>query len=212
MYHPAWYHSWPLWLLTAAVVCLLAALAGLFIWRRMTAVQRKILATLHNIADRLLRNVVLPDGVGGHVAADAIMLRDGRLYVLAIHDVEGAIFGGEKMDQWTAMGQHRRFTFRNPLRLMHDRVLALHALVPEFTIVPRILFSARGHFPKGRPEGVELLEEFAAPLRRPQKTTPPPLLDASLEAAWMRLRDIAGVPPGKEAPEFGAILSDNGET
>lgn len=207
MYHSAWYHSWLLWLLAGVAVCLMAALVGFFVWRRMTAARRQTLATLRNIADRLLRNVVLPDGVGGHVAADAIMLRDSRLYVLAIHDVEGAIFGSEKMDQWTTMGRHQRFTFRNPLRLMHDRVLALHTLVPELTIVPRILFTARGHFPKGRPGGVELLEEFAAPLRRPKKTAPP-LLDARLEAVWTRLRDMAGVPPGKEVPEFGAKLSD----
>ena len=188
-----------------------AALIALSVWLRLTSTRRRTLSTLRNIADRLLRDVVLPDGVGGHIAVDALLLRDGQLYVLSLFNVEGAIFGGEQMDQWIAMSPHRRFSFRNPLHLMQDRVLALRALAPELTIAPRILFTGRGHFPKGRPKGVEKLVEFAQPLHR-QKQALPPVLDAQLEAIWTRLRETAGVPPGKEIPEFSARLSGAAET
>jgi hypothetical protein len=154
---------------------------------------------LRNVADRLLRNVVLPDGVGGHIGVDVLLLRDNRLYVLAMLHAEGAIFGGDKMDQWTIMGRHKRFIFRNPLHLMQDRMLALRALVPELTLVPRIVFTGHGHFPKGRPEDVELLTEFAAPLRRPRKFKAP-ALEPKLEEIWTRLREAAGVPSGQEVP------------
>lgn len=156
-------------------------------------------ATLRNIADRLLRDVMLPDGVGGYVGVDALVLRDAKLYVLTIHNVEGAIFAGEKMDQWTVIG-HRRSSFRNPLHRMQDQLAALRILMPGYALVPRIVFTGRGHFPKGRPAGAELLEEFAGPLRRPRKAIPA-VLDEKLEAAWARLREAAGVLPGKETPE-----------
>ncbi len=192
-----WFDDGWFWLLVALAAFLIAGLMALFIWLRLTASRRRMLATLRNISDRLLHNVVLPDGVGGHIGIDALLLRDGRLYVLILRDAEGAIFGAEKMDQWTAISRHRRFNFRNPLHLMQNQTLAIRALVPELTIEPRIIFTRHARFPKGRPEGVELLAEFAKPLRRPKKT-PEPELDAQLEIIWSHLREAAGVPQGKE--------------
>ena len=192
-----WFDDSWFWLPAAFAVCLITGLMALFIWRRLTASCRHTLATLRNISDRLLHNVVLPDGVGSHIGIDALLLRDGKLYVLILRDAEGAIFGAEKMDQWAAISRHRRFNFRNPLHLMQDQTLAIRALVPELTIEPRIIFTRHARFPKGRPEGVELLEEFAKPLRRPKKT-PEPELDVQLEIIWSHLCEAAGVPQGKE--------------
>ncbi len=192
-----WFDDGWFWLLVAVAAFLIAGLMALFIWLRLTASRRRMLATLRNISDRLLYNVVLPDGVGGHIGIDALLLRDGRVYVLILRDAEGAIFGAEKMDQWTAISRHRRFNFRNPLYLMQNQTLAIRALVPELTIEPRIIFTRHARFPKGRPEGVELLAEFAKPLRRPEKT-PEPELDVQLEIIWSHLREAAGVPQGKE--------------
>ena len=190
--------SW-LWLLVALAALLIAGLITLLIWLRLTTVRRRTLSTLRNISDRLLHNVVLPDGVGGHIGVDALLLRDGKLYVLMLRDVEGAIFGAENMDQWVAIIHYRRFSFRNPLHLIRDQTLALRTLVPELTIMPRIIFTRHARFPKGRPDGVELLEEFAKPLRRPEKA-PIPELEAQLEIIWTNLREAAGVLPGKETP------------
>lgn len=201
-----WYEASWLWLVVMGVAGLGSLAIVWIVWRHRTSPRNQMLATLRNISDRLLRNVMLPDSLGGHIGADAVMLRDGRIYVLSIHDADGAIFGGEKMDRWTAIGRHRRDTFRNPLRIMQERVAAVQALVPEFTIAPRVLFTARGHFPKGRPEGVELLEEFAAPLRR-RKSMAPVALDPEREGAWIRLQQAAGVPAGKELPSTDALGS-----
>jgi hypothetical protein len=116
---------------------------------------------------------------------------------LDIRDVEGAVFGAEKMDIWTAMGRRRRYQFNNPIRPMHDRVTAVRELVPELESVPRILFTSRGHFPKGRPDGVQLLEEFAQPLLRDRKTAATVIVDAGAEAAWLKLCAAAQVLPDK---------------
>lgn len=192
-----WYESWLLWLIVVVVVCVLVVVVIAMLWLRVTAARRHTLGTLRNVADHLLRDVVLPDGVGGHVGMDVLLLRDNQLYLLLLRHADGAIFAGDKMDQWSVVGR-RRFVFHNPLHALQDRVIALHALVPEFTIVPYVLFTGRSHFPKGCPAKVALFEEFTGPLRRKKKS--PVTLDTKLEAAWIRLREAAGVPADKEVP------------
>lgn len=194
----AWYASGYFWTLAGTVAAALLLLAIGLIWLRVTRMRRRVARTLRNIADRLMRDIAIPDGIGGFVPVDAIVLRDRRLYVLDIRDLEGAIFGAEKMDIWTAMGR-KRYQFNNPLRPMHDRVTAVKLLAPGIEVLPRILFTSRGHFPKGRPTGVQLLEEFAQPLLRDKKTAATSL-DDDLQKLWEQLCQAAGVPPGKERP------------
>ena len=196
----AWYDNWLFWTLSSTgLVVLLAALA-LWGWLRVTAIQRGVTRTLRNIADRLVRDVMLPDGIGGFVPVDAVILRGRQIFVLDIRDVEGAVFGSEKMDVWTAMGRRRRYQFNNPIRPMHDRVTAVKQLAPGFDTVPRILFTSRGHFPKGRPDGVQLLEEFAQPLLRAKQKGPVSISD-DLQAAWDQICQAANVTAGRERPE-----------
>ena len=194
----AWYDNWLMWAVACGV--LVAAIVGVSaaLWLRATAVSRDVSRTLRTISDRLIRDVVVPDGVGGFVPVDALVLRDRKLYVLDIRDVEGAVFGSEKMDIWTAMGR-RRHQFNNPIRPMHDRLAAVKYLVPGIETSSRILFTSRGHFPKGRPDGVLLLEEFAQPLLRP-KLKKPVELDAATQETWNTICEAANVPPGKERP------------
>ena len=69
----AWYDNWLFWTLsTSALVVLLAALS-LWAWLRVTAIQRGVTRTLRNISDRLVRDVMLPDGIGGLII-DQIVL------------------------------------------------------------------------------------------------------------------------------------------
>ena len=193
-----WYDNWVLWTGASAVALAAVGGAGLLVWLRISAVRRDVDRTLRVIADRLIRDVVMPDGIGGFVPLDALLLRDRKLYVLDIRDVEGAVFGSEKMDIWTAMGK-KRYQFNNPIRPMHDRVAAVKFLVPGVEVLPRILFTSRGHFPKGRPDGVQLLEEFAQPLLR-VKPKKPVELEADWQGRWQQICEAANVPPGKEKP------------
>lgn len=201
--HP-WYENWLLWLSVAIAICILAVAIAMFIWLRLTAARRHTLGALRNIADRLLREVVLPDGVGGHVGVDVLLLRDKQLYLLLLRHADGAIFAGDKMDQWSAVGR-RRFVFHNPLHALQDRSIALRALVPEFNVVACVLFTGKCHFPKGCPANVALFADFIGPLRRKKK--PRLILDSQLETAWTRLREAAGVPAGEETPAAGLGLS-----
>ncbi|MGH8369698.1 MAG: hypothetical protein ACRESC_01835, partial [Gammaproteobacteria bacterium] len=110
---------------------------------------------------------------------------------------EGAIFGADKMDHWTIIGRRWRSQFQNPMRLMQDRVLAVRALQPELEVSGHVLFSARAQFPKGRPDGVQLFEEFAQPLTR-MKSKHPIELDAQIQLLWQHLCDAAEILSGKQ--------------
>src|SRR5579859_5552332 len=138
----AWYSDWLLWTVSGGVLLLLAVALAVWAWLRITAIQRGVTHTLRTISDRLVRDVMLPDGIGGFVAVDALVLRGRQIFVLDIRDVEGAVFGSEKMDVWTAMGRKRRYQFDNPLRPMHDRLTAVKLLVPECEVMSRILFTS----------------------------------------------------------------------
>lgn len=197
MTHP-WYDNWLMWAVACGVLLAAVVGASVALWLRVTAVSRDVTRTLRIISDRLIRDVVVPDGVGGFVPVDALVLRDRKLYVLDIRDIDGAVFGSEKMDIWTAMGK-RRHQFNNPIRPMHDRLAAVRYLVPGIEASSRILFTSRGHFPKGRPEGVMLLEEFAQPLLR-AKPKKPVELDTVTQETWNTICEAANVPPGKEKP------------
>jgi hypothetical protein len=199
--HEGWYRSWVFWTASGAAAVLLLGIVAWAVWWRLTAIQRHVTHTLRSISDRLIRDAIIPDGIGGFVPVDAIVLRDRRLYVLDIRDVEGAVFGSEKMDVWTAMGRKGRYHFNNPLRPMHDRLTAVKLLAPGLEAASRILFTSRGHFPKGRPEGVQLLEEFAQPLLRP-KAKSAVKLQSDIETVWEQLREAANVPPGEERPQL----------
>ncbi|HET7923154.1 MAG TPA: hypothetical protein VFM15_10410 [Gammaproteobacteria bacterium] len=192
-------HDWLIGTVAIAAVCLIGALIALILWLRLTANERHTRHLLNNIADRLLRDVAVPDGMGGWVVMDAVVLRDGRLHVLDLRDVEGAVFAAEKMDQWTLIGRRWRSQFQNPLRFMQDRVLAVRSLLPGITVSGHVLFSARAQFPKGRPEGVQLLDEFAAPLLRTKRRKPIEL-DAESRFLWQRLCDAAASASNGQIP------------
>lgn len=197
MMHGVELNNWLVWSLAGSCAVLLLALIGFAIWWHTRAVERHIRRKLANIADRVLRDAALPDGIGGWVVIDAIMLRDRCIHILDFRDVEGAIFGADKMDHWTIIGRRWRSQFQNPMRLMQDRVLAVRALQPELEVSGHVLFSARAQFPKGRPDGVQLFEEFAQPLTR-MKSKHPIELDAQIQLLWQHLCDAAEILSGKQ--------------
>lgn len=145
----------------------LAALVGGALWWRATAVRREMDRLLATVALGHLREVVIPDGVDGQVDLECVLLTPRGLLVLDLRDVKGAVFGAEKMDEWTVLDGVRRFTFRNPLFALHDRVAALrHHLDDAVEVHGRILFSSRGRFPKGQPPLSLTLAQLAGEVDR----------------------------------------------
>jgi hypothetical protein len=124
---------------------------------RRRARRKALLARLDRIAYESAHQVLVPDGMGGYIHVDHLLLTPRGLLVLDTRRVAGLIFGGDQMSEWTVIGR-RRFTFDNPQPALYDRIAAVKAMVGEFPVEGRLLFSNLGKFTKGMPKYVMMLD------------------------------------------------------
>jgi len=106
----------------------------------------------------VLRDVLIPDGSGGQLHIDFLLLTGRGLLVVDYRDVAGVVFGGEHMREWAVMNGSERSTFLNPLEALYDRIAAVKLLAGEVPVDGRIVFTSRSKFPKGRPPRVLRLD------------------------------------------------------
>lgn len=148
----------------------LVAYGGVLGWRRwrLHRARRQLVRAFEAASAALLRDVLVPDGGGGHLHVDFLLLTGRGILVVDFRDVEGVVFGGEHMREWAVMNGHRRATFLNPLDALYDRIAAVRALAGDVPVDGRIVFTERAQFPKGRPPRVlrlaSLEAEYPAPL------------------------------------------------
>jgi hypothetical protein len=150
--------------------------------------------TVTSIAVEHLRDVLVPDGNGGVVHLDYILLTTRGLVVLDIRDVRGNVFGSDQMNEWTVMARGRRATFPNPQAALYDRIAAVRQYVEQANVEGRIVFLRRAVFPKGLPRytiGIDsLVSEFPLPDRSAAERSV-----AALRDGWERLRASARPSP-----------------
>jgi hypothetical protein len=151
----------PIWALPTAGGAVLVALtvAGVraYIARRNERLnQDRIEAIAHDV----LRNVLVPNGSGGQLHLNYLLLTERGLLVLDLFDVPGAVFGGDQMFQWTAIARKFRFTFSNPQSILYDRMAAVKLLAGDVPVDGRLVFTTRGDFPKGKPKYVVRIDQL----------------------------------------------------
>jgi hypothetical protein len=149
----------PKWIGMGAVAVVLLAFAvwGLRAYGRRSR-RRALLTRLGRIAFEAAHQVLVPDGMGGFIHIDHLLLTPRGVLVLDTRRVAGLIFGGDQMSDWTVMGRSRRYTFDNPQPALYDRIAAVKALVGEVPVEGRLLFSNVGKFTKGIPKWVLMLD------------------------------------------------------
>ena len=155
----------------ATVAVMLVALLGVAFawayrrWGRFRA-RKQIARSFEAVSAATLRDVLIPDGSGGQLHIDFLLLTGRGLLVVDYRDIEGIVFGGEHMREWAVMNGNDRTTFLNPLEALYDRIAAVKLLAGDAPVDGRIVFTGRSKFPKGRPPRVlrlDLLEgEFPA--------------------------------------------------
>jgi hypothetical protein len=152
---PAW--AWP-----AAVAVVLIALGvwGYLLFRAWRT-RRAIDAAISSVAYEMLKNVLLPNGNGGQIHVHYLLLTQRGLLVADLLDRPGAIFGGDQMIEWTAIGKKRRYTFANPQHALYDRMAAVKLLTGDVPVEGRLLFTLRSEFPKGKPRNVVRIDDLA---------------------------------------------------
>ena len=184
----------PLWLWVLAGAGLLAA-AAYFIrdWVRQVRARKATDNVISSVAYDELRNVLLPTGTGEQIHVHYLLLTQNGLLVIDLFDVQGVIFAGEKMAQWSVFGPKRHFTFSNPLPMLEERVMAVKQLAGEMPVLGRIVFSMRGEFPKGHPESVirldDLQDEFPVVERAPGGAA------AAFATVWDRIKQVSQPNP-----------------
>ncbi len=165
----------------ALLLCLLVLWSG---WqpvqRLLMARRRQKLISGYGVAR--LDNVVLDDGIGGHKVLEHILLTPNGLLVLLPRHCDGALFGGDKIDNWTQMVGSKSFHFGNPLHQLEELLAVLRYHLPGIPVEGRVLFSGHCRFPKGRPERLLLLEEMSGQEGRVDQAVVP-----VLEQAWQSL-------------------------
>jgi Nuclease-related domain len=149
----------------AGVVVMLAALLGWWLWRRNRGPE--ITRALQAVAIDRLQNVLVPDGMGGHIQVEHLLLTGQGLVVIDAKSFVGTIFASERMAEWTVIGKQGRFTFPNPLGTLYDRVAALRQLARDVPVAGHVLFAGGADFTKGRPRDVLSAAELTELYQRP---------------------------------------------
>jgi hypothetical protein len=179
-------------LLSAAVAVVLVAVAVWWFWWRRRGLT--LARALDAVALDRLRDVLLPDGMGGQIQIEHLLLTGNGLLVIDVKSFEGTIFASERMEEWTVIGAQGRFTFPNPLGTLYDRVAALKQLVRDVPVAGLVLFGERADFSKGRPRDVLSTSELMDKFRRPEQADLERLLVA-FAPHWERVKEATEPAP-----------------
>src|SRR5258708_35096808 len=98
-----------------------------------------------------LVDMLVPDGMGGGFHVDFLLLTTRGILVIDLRDVQGNIFGGDQMAEWTVMDGPRRFTFTNPQSALYDRIAAVRGVAGEGPVERGLGFTARRQVSQGLP-------------------------------------------------------------
>jgi len=108
-----------------------------------------------------IKNIIIPDGIGGLLEIEHLILTDHGLLLIETYPMSGNLFGAETIDQWSQIVEGRSYKFANPLRHIRTSRQALKALSPNTAIFCRIIFNANSVFPKGKPDEVSVVNSLA---------------------------------------------------
>ncbi|MEN7343602.1 MAG: nuclease-related domain-containing protein [Pseudomonadota bacterium] len=176
--------AWPVY---AALVVVLLLVVFVARWLMTRNRQGDLQKVFDAIASDRLSGVVIPKADDGEIHIETILLTSKGIVVIDVRNVNGIVFGSDKMKDWTVMDDGRRYTMANPQESLLDRIAAVRLAAPGVPVDGRVVFSAGAEFSKGRPSLVcteaELRELFAK--------------DASgqggalFDAGWDSLKDAA---------------------
>ena len=150
------------WALIAAAAILGFAAAWVWRWYRQYRMRSALRTAVTAAGSDHLVDMLVPDGMGGGFHVDFLLLTTRGILVIDLRDVQGNIFGGDQMAEWTVMDGPRRFTFTNPQSALYDRIAAVRGVAGDVPVEGRIVFTRRGKFPKGLPKFTLMVDSLNA--------------------------------------------------
>lgn len=122
--------------------------------------RRGIDAAIAGVAYEMLKNVLVPNGNGGQIHINYLLLTQRGVLIVDLLDLPGAVFGGDQMLEWAAIGKKHRYSFANPQHALYDRMAAVKLLTGDVPVEGRVIFTVRSEFPKGKPRHVVRLDDL----------------------------------------------------
>ena len=150
------------WALIASAAVLGFVAAWVLRWYRQYRMRAALRAAVTGAGSDYLVDMLVPDGMGGGFHVDFLLLTTRGILVVDLRDVQGNIFGGDQMAEWTVMDGPRRFTFTNPQSALYDRIAAVRGVAGDVPVEGRIVFTRRGKFPKGLPKYTLMVDSLNA--------------------------------------------------
>ena len=150
-------------------------------WRQ----ERLIKKVIRRLSVRSMKNIHLPDGTGGEVTIDHLLLGRDAIIVVGVMRFEGLIFGSTHTDQWTQVINRRSYKFDNPDHKLQDQVNAVRLIAPGVEVSGWHLFGHGAKFPKDKPDNVLQPADVRSLAKRPRRGDIP----KQLRAAWKQLVD-----------------------
>lgn len=151
-------------LLLSVSVVLLAAVLW-FVFRYFQGRGDSLEGALAQVSFERIEGLIIPSADDGEILIDYLLLTAQGLLILEVKDVQGTVFGGDKLRDWSVIAADGRFAFSNPQPALYDRIAAVRQIVREVPVSGRILFLEGAEFTKGVPDLVtnctDLISEFA---------------------------------------------------
>ena len=149
-------------------------------WRE----RRRITGTVKQLGARMLRDIALPDGMGGEIRIDYLALCSDAILVIDVKRYDGMIFGSTKTDEWTQTINSRSYKFPNPDYYMARQMSAIRNITPKIPVRGLHLFTDNAVFPWDKPPNVLQLKDLRNSGRcRPAMQEIP----AELRTAWTHI-------------------------
>ncbi len=154
------------WIYPGAAVAVLSLLLVLISYRRRQKPWYRFARVLKRIAREFDRDLMVPDGIGGQIQLDYLVLTSKGILVLDMRNAPGVVFGGDRMDEWAVLGPGGRYGMKNPQESLFDRLAAVRALAEDVPVCGHVVFNDTSEFTKGTPSHVltvKQLEQKYAP-------------------------------------------------
>jgi|GEM_PF-476796 len=108
-----------------------------------------------------VRDVVIPDHVGGYTQVEYLLLTPRGIVLLEGQHYSGVIHGSAHAQRWVRFDGKRRHDFDNPFRRLRELAATLAALAPGAEIEVWLVVSGPLRFAKGIPDGALTLPALA---------------------------------------------------
>ena len=138
---------------------------------------------IRTLGNDFIQYVNIPDGLGGSLFYEYIILNNDGLTIYNIARYQGNIFAADTIEVWTQVENNRSYKFPNPLLELESKKVALVAQLPDIPIRSGVLVAKNVIFPKGKPERVSLLHSLPPVVN---EMTNPVYRDA-----WEKLKKMA---------------------